>query len=64
MDGILNKTTNTVHKHELRQTEARTPCGATKYIADRQLDRVDIAEAVTDHEVDKCGRCFSDGGGY
>ncbi|WP_232701562.1 hypothetical protein [Halobacterium wangiae] len=64
MDGILNTTTNTVHKHGSRDSHGRTVCGATKYLSDGQLDRVDVDQAVTDKQASKCGRCFSDGGGY
>ena len=64
MDGILNTTTNTVHKHGFQDSRGRTVCGATMYLSESQLDEIDVNQAVTDHQASKCGRCFSDGGGY
>ena len=64
MDGILNTTTNTVHKHGFQDSNSETVCGATKFVSKGQLDEVDVDQALTDHHANKCGRCFSDGGGY
>ncbi len=64
MDGVLNTTTNTVHKHRDRKVTATTACGATRHVADERLDRIDVDRALSDRQASKCGRCFSDGGGY
>lgn len=62
MDGVLNTTTNTVHRH--REAGVKTACGATRHVADDRLDRVDVDRVVLDSNACKCGRCFADGGGY
>lgn len=64
MDGVLNTSTNTVHKHEHRNPSSKTTCGATRFVSNDQLHRMDVEDALTGHHANKCGRCFSDGGGY
>ncbi|WP_226022667.1 hypothetical protein [Halomicrobium salinisoli] len=64
MNGVLNTGTNTVHRHRDREARARTACGATRHVADERLDRIDVDRALSAREASKCGRCFSDGGGY
>lgn len=63
-DGILNEITRTVHKRGVDGTGFRTECGATRRLAPDDLRRVPIERAVTDADVDKCGRCFRGAGGY
>lgn len=64
MDGVLNTTTNTVHKYQPRTRGSETACGATRFVATDRLDRVTVEHALRDAHAHKCGRCFSDGGGY
>lgn len=64
MDGVLNTTTNTVHKPGNRSEAPESKCGATRYVDDNRLDSVDVQRAVTNRHAAKCGRCFSDGRGY
>jgi hypothetical protein len=62
MDGVLNTSTNTVHRHQ--ESGDGSACGATRFVAGEQLRRVDVEHAITSDSAKKCGRCFSDGGSY
>ncbi|RZV08522.1 hypothetical protein BDK88_2592 [Natrinema hispanicum] len=64
MDGVLNETTNKIHRHETGCSDFRTTCGATIHVAHDNLRLIAIERAVTDADVTKCGRCFADGSGY
>lgn len=64
MDGVLNETTNTVHKRETGATEVATVCGATYHVASENLHSTQVESAVETTTTKKCGRCFEDGGGY
>lgn len=64
MDGVLNKTTNTIHKYEPGSSDFRTYCGATSHIAHDQLRLISINRADGESDAKKCGRCFADAGGY
>jgi len=60
----LNERTKTVHKHEAGAPSLHTICGATYHLAGERLREVPVERAIADHDADKCGRCFEDGGGY
>jgi len=62
MEGILNEITRTVHRHETGHSKYLTACGASAHLSPDQLRKVPLDRAT--EEFDKCGRCFSDGGGY
>ena len=64
MDGILDQSTNTVHKQKTGTSALRTPCGITYNVSEEQLHKTTIDQRVTDGGTTKCGRCFEDGGGY
>jgi hypothetical protein len=64
MDGVLNRTTRTVHKHESDYPSTRTACGATFHLHRDQLEVTTVERALDDASARKCGRCFEDGGGY
>lgn len=63
MEGILNETTATVHKHETGTSPLETICGASNNLSAEQLRQVPVTGAV-DYDADRCGRCFDDAGGY
>lgn len=64
MDGVLNETTKTVHKHRREGQGIETPCGVTHLLARDQLRTITVSEAVSEFSADRCGRCFEDAGGY
>jgi len=64
MDGVLNETTNKIHRHEVGRSDFQTTCGATAHVAHDHLRLISIERAVADTSVTKCGRCFADGSGY
>jgi hypothetical protein len=64
MDGILNEHTQTVHRHEAGEPALDTVCGASNGLDSEQLRAVSVEKAAADHDTDRCGRCFDDGGGY
>lgn len=64
MDGVLNETTNKIHKYESGQSDFQTSCGATSHVAHEHLRLITVEQATGDNDVNRCGRCFDDGGGY
>ncbi|MFB6136401.1 MAG: hypothetical protein ABEJ04_06545 [Halobacteriaceae archaeon] len=62
--GVLNETTNTVHKHETEGSEFETECGLTHHVAPERLRKVPVERAVASERTSRCGRCFSEAGGY
>lgn len=65
MNGVLNETTNTIHKRETGSADFQTECGATYHVSHDHLRIVAAIESTTDAtSATKCGRCFDDAGGY
>lgn len=64
MDGVLNESTRTVHKHQLGDADFQSECGATADLSHDKLRVVPVELASSDTDVIKCGRCFDDAGGY
>jgi len=64
MDGVLNEHTQTVHRHESGEPELHTVCGVSYTLDPEHLLAMPVEKAATDHDADRCGRCFDDGGGY
>ncbi len=64
MNGVLNETTNKIHRHESGRSDFQTTCGATAHVAHDHLRLISIERAVSNADVTKCGRCFADGSGY
>lgn len=63
-DGVLNEFTNTVHKHETGAAAFETECGLTRHVEANRLRRLPLDRAITVESASKCGRCFSEAGGY
>jgi len=64
MEGVLNVTTGTVHKHERGASRLHTRCGASYTLRSVQLREVRVERVADDRSVSKCGSCFEDAGGY
>jgi len=64
MNGVLNETTRTVHKHDHQASDLSTACGAEYHLSPEQLRLTSVSRALTARDATKCGRCFDDGGGY
>ncbi|WP_222919775.1 hypothetical protein [Natrinema sp. SYSU A 869] len=64
MNGVLNETTDKIHKYESGQSDFQTTCGATSHVAHEHLRLVPVEQAVSDGDVIRCGRCFTDGDSY
>jgi hypothetical protein len=64
MNGILNETTNTVHRHDPGTSRFETECGLTHHVAPDHLRRMPIEQAISKDSTSKCGRCFPEAGGY
>jgi hypothetical protein len=60
--GVLNEVTLTVHKQKTGALNCLTACGVSSHLSPDQLRKVPLDRA--EEKFDKCGRCFSDGGGY
>lgn len=63
-DGVLNKTTGTVHKQEIAEAGLKSVCGVTYNVPEGSLQSTDIGTAIELRHTAKCGRCFDDGRGY
>ena len=58
MNGVLNETTNKIHKHEHGRSDFQTTCGATAHVAHDDLREVAEfvdARVVDDGDVLTCG---------
>lgn len=64
VSGILNETSQTIHKQELGTGDFQTLCGQTYHLDHGQVRKIQIEQATKEFDVDKCGRCFEDGRGY
>lgn len=64
MNGVLNESTNTVHKHKMGPSEFETECGLTNHVGPDYLRRTSIEQALSNETTSKCGRCFPGAGGY
>jgi hypothetical protein len=64
MNGILNETTNRVHKHENGRADFQTVCGELSHVSHEQLQRVSVEQAVSGADVSTCEHCFSNVSGY
>ena len=64
MKGVLNETTQTVHKHLIGRSEYQTECGVTTHLSPDQLQVVSVESSLANSSVTRCGRCFTDAGGY
>jgi hypothetical protein len=64
MKGVLNETTQTVHKPLIGRSEYQTECGASNHLSLDQLRIVSVESSLANSNVTKCGRCFADAGGY
>jgi hypothetical protein len=64
MNGVLNETTNKVHKHDPGRSDFQTVCGATAHVAHEDLRLVPVERAIGDADANRCGRCFDEAGGY
>jgi hypothetical protein len=64
MEGVLNERTHTVHKKGAENPYSRTKCGATNDVGHDELRAVPVERAVDDYDACRCGRCFTDAGGY
>jgi len=64
VNGILNETSMTIHKHEVGAADFQTLCGQTYHLEHGQLREIQVRQATEKLNADKCGRCFEDGRGY
>jgi hypothetical protein len=64
MAGIVNKYTGTIHKQQSGASSLETKCGLAKRVSPQKLERMPVERAVERPDTTKCGRCFSEAGGY
>jgi uncharacterized metal-binding protein YceD (DUF177 family) len=64
MDGVLNESTNTVHRKAVSEHRLHTVCGVTHNLPEDNLQQVTIDQQIAATATSKCGRCFEEGGGY
>lgn len=60
---VLNDFTNTAHRPSHEDSSHPAACGALRHVSSDHI-RVLADENESDGEVDRCGRCFDDSGGY
>ena len=63
---VLNESTKTVHRPAHRSDSQPADCGALRHVSD---DRIRLTteqevEPELEVEIERCGRCFEDCGGY
>lgn len=64
MKRLLNEQTGTVHKPGSGTASEATACGALRHVPHQQITTVGTDETQLGDEIDRCGRCFEDAGGY
>ncbi|WP_435178964.1 hypothetical protein [Halorussus sp. AFM4] len=64
MKRILNEHTGTLHRLRPGSTGGATACGALRHVPRRYVTTVGSDEVRLGEDVDRCGRCFDDAGGY
>lgn len=52
------------HKQQSGSSAFETACGAASDLELAKIEEIPVERAVAKYDVDKCGRCFNDGGGY
>ncbi len=63
-DGIVNVNTDTLHKRKRGTSGFHTDCGVTRHLRQEQLRNTSVEQEIASNEISRCGRCFSDAGGY
>ncbi|SEW02302.1 hypothetical protein [Natrinema salifodinae] len=63
MKGVLDETTNSLHKREPGRSDFQTSCGATAHVAHEHLRLISVDQAL-DGDANRCDRCFTDDDGY
>lgn len=63
-NGIVDKTTGTIHRRETDNSGLTSVCGVTYNLAPGTLSPVLISKQVDRHHTAKCDRCFGDRRGY
>lgn len=64
MKRLLNEHTGTVHKPRPGTASDTTACGALRHVPDRSIRSIGTDETELGDDIDRCGRCFEDAGGY
>lgn len=64
VNGVLNETTMTIHKHEIGEADLHTSCGQSYHLNPEKLRNIRIKQATEELNADRCGNCFKDGRGY
>lgn len=64
MQRLVNENTKKVHKAVESEDSLRSVCGAVEHVPSGNLRRIPVEDGGNADTVDKCGRCFEDGGGY
>lgn len=64
MKRVLNESTEMVHRHEPQGTQSGTECGATSTVTHDHVRVLPFEQTLDRDDVDRCGRCFGDAGGY
>lgn len=64
MKRLLNEHTGTLHRLQPETTDETTACGALRHVPRRYVTTVGTDEVRVGEDVERCGRCFEDAGGY
>lgn len=64
MQLVLNERTKTAHKPSRSTGRQPADCGALRYVSEDRIRMTSSEEIEPSHEVDRCGRCFENTGGY
>ena len=64
MKIVMNMRTNTAHKPSSEGSSHPAACGALRYVPENRIRTISAEAIVHNDEIDRCGRCFDDVGGY
>ena len=63
---VLNESTKTVHRPDPSSDSQPADCGALRHVPDDRIRTTteQKVEPELEVEIERCGRCFEDCGGY
>lgn len=64
MERLLNTHTDTVHHPGEERRRERGKCGSLEHVSQVRIQVVTDDELGANADVDRCGNCFEDAGGY
>lgn len=64
MQFVPNERTKTARNPSGSTRRQPADCGALRYVSEERIRMTTAEEIEPNHEIERCGRCFEDSGGY